>query len=86
MHFDGINHLTSQVRLIDEVKKMCKAVGTDRGRFNWVVLKKPNEIKAAQALDFQVTTHPTLGDVVPCDGYNQAEVRARQIRVNAPMF
>ena len=65
---------------------MCKAIGTDGGNNNWVVLKKSNEIKAAQALGLQVTTHPTLRYVVRCDGYYQAEQRARQIRANAPMF
>lgn len=65
---------------------MCKAIGTSHGQENWVILKKPSEVKAAQALDLQITTHPTLGDVVRCDGYAQAEVRARQIRANATMF
>ncbi len=59
---------------------MAKPIGTDGGRRNWVILQEMREVIAALEMDLDIQQHPTLGDVVACNSYAQAEEIANQLR------
>lgn len=59
---------------------MCKPIGTNGGRKNYVKLFKLAEVIAAIQLGLDVIEHATLGNVVTCNNWKQAKEYASKIR------